>query len=44
MRRPKATANSTGKTNFKQIGAPAVQHIIEHQLDLIENYIEEYCD
>ena len=44
MRRPKATANSWGKTNFKQFGCPATEHIIQHQLDLIEQYIVDYSD
>lgn len=44
MRRPRATANSWGKTNFKQFGCPATEHIIQHQLDLIEQYIVDYCD
>jgi hypothetical protein len=30
MRRPRATANSWGKTNFKQFGCPATEHIIQH--------------
>lgn len=44
MRRPQATANKSGKTNFKQIGTVAVQAVIQHQLDLISNYIDEYCE
>lgn len=44
MHRPQATANSSGRTNFKQYGAPATQAIIEHQLDLIDNYIDNYCE
>lgn len=44
MRRPRATANSWGKTNFKQFGCPATENIIQHQLDLIEQYIVDYCD
>lgn len=42
MKRPQATANSAKKTNFKQYGVPATQAIIEHQLDLIEQYIVDY--
>jgi hypothetical protein len=42
MRRPQATGNSTTKTNFKQFGVPATKHIIEHQLDLIADYINDY--
>lgn len=42
--RPKATANTTTKTNLKQYGVPATQTIIDHQLDLISDYINDYCD
>lgn len=44
LRRPKATANTWGKTNFKQFGVPATEPIIRHQLDLIEQYIVDYCE
>ena len=44
MRRPQATANSTTKTNFKQFGVPATAAIIDHQLDLIEQYIVDFSD
>ena len=44
LRRPKATANAWGKTNFKQFGVPATEPIIKHQLDLIEQYIVDYCE
>lgn len=42
--RPKATANTTTKTNLKQYGVPATQAIIDHQLDLVSDYINDYCD
>lgn len=42
MRRPQATANSSKKTNFRQYGVPATEAIIQHQLDLIEQYIVDY--
>lgn len=42
MRRPQATANKTTRTNFKQYGVPATEAIIQHQLDLIEQYIVDY--
>lgn len=44
MHRPQATANSSGKTNFKQFGVPATPTIIDHQLDLIQQYITDYCE
>lgn len=44
MRRPKGTANTSGKTNFRQYGVPVPQHVIEHYLDLIEQYISDYCE
>lgn len=44
MHRPQATANTSSKTNFKQYGVPATQAIIEHQLELIDTYIDNYCD
>ena len=44
MHRPQATANSSGRTNFKQYGVPAPEHVILHYLDLIENYISDYCE
>lgn len=44
MHRPQATANSSGKTNFKQYGVPTPPHVIEHYLDLIESYISDYCE
>jgi len=44
MHRPQATANSSGRTNFKQYGVPAPEHVIEHYLDLIANYISDYCE
>lgn len=44
MHRPQATANSSGKTNFRQIGVPATPTIIDHQLDLIQQYITDYCE
>lgn len=44
MRRPQATANTAARTNFKQYGVPATQAIIEHQLDLIEQFIIDYSE
>ena len=42
--RPQATANSSGKTNFKQFGTPTPEHVILHYLDLIGDYIANYCE
>ena len=42
MKRPQSTANSSKKTNFRQYGVPATEAIIQHQLDLIEQYIVDY--
>lgn len=44
MRRPSATSNTTTRTNLKQFGVPATDAIIDHQLDLIEQYIVDFCD
>lgn len=44
MHRPRATANTTTKTNYKQYGVPATVSIIDHQLDLIEQFISDYCE
>ncbi len=44
MRRPQSTANSTKRTNFKQYGVPATEAIIQHQLDLIEQFIVDYSE
>lgn len=44
MHRPAATSNTTTRTNLKQYGAPATDNIIDHQLDLIEQYIVDYSD
>lgn len=43
FRRPTATLPTTTKANTRQFGCPATQTIIEHQLDLIDNYINDYC-
>lgn len=42
FRRPQSTAATTSKVNMKQFGCPATQSYIEHELDLIENYINDY--
>lgn len=42
MTRPRATSNTTTRTNLKQYGVPATPAIIDHQLDLIEQFIVDY--
>lgn len=44
MRRPSATANTTTKTNLRQYGCPAPEHVIQHYLDLIEQYVVDAGD
>ena len=44
MKRPSATANSSSRTNYKSYGVPVPAHVIEHYLDLIEQYIADYCE
>jgi uncharacterized lipoprotein YddW (UPF0748 family) len=44
MRRPSVTANSTTKTNLKQYGCPVNPNIIDHYLDLIEQFVVDYSD
>lgn len=43
MKRPKATNGASTKSS-KSIGVPAIQTIIEHQIDLIADYVNDYCD
>lgn len=40
--RPKATQSDINKGKSKMYGTPATQTIIEHYLDLIENFINDY--
>ena len=40
--RPKATQSDINKGNSKMYGTPATQTIIEHYLDLVENFINDY--
>ena len=42
FRRPKAVSATISKTNSNQFGCPAVQQYIDHELDLIECYINDY--
>lgn len=43
MRRPRSCQTDIQNGRSRQFGAPATQNIIEHQLELIANYIDEYC-
>lgn len=43
MRRPRATLAETARNTNKQYGTPATLAIIDHQTDLIRDYIEDYC-
>lgn len=42
MTRPKATSNTTTRTNLKQYGCPVSTSIIDHYLDLIEQFIVDH--
>jgi len=44
MYRPRATYMDTSKRHSRTIGTPATPTIIDHQNDLIANYVEEFCD
>jgi len=43
MRRPRATYPEATKKIGNAIGTPATPTIINHQTDLIANYVEDYC-
>ena len=43
MRRPRATLSDQKVNNNKQYGTPATPAIIEHQTDLIADYVNDYC-
>lgn len=43
MKRPRATLTDIQKGVSKQYGTPATQAIIAHQVDLIAEYIDDYC-
>lgn len=43
MRRPRATQSDIQGGRSKQFGAPATEVVIKHQLDLIAQFIEDYC-
>lgn len=42
MTRPHVTANTTSRTNLKQYGCPVNSNIIDHYLDLIEQFIVDH--
>lgn len=44
LRRPRATMPTIRKANPNQYGTPATDDIINHQLDLINDYITDYCE
>ena len=43
MLRPKSTLSDIKKGNSKMIGVPATESVIKHGLELINNYINDYC-
>ena len=43
MKRPRATLSDSVRNTNKQYGTPATPAIIDHQTDLIADYVEDYC-
>ena len=43
MKRPRATLADSSRNTNKQYGTPATPAIIDHQTDLIADYINDYC-
>ena len=43
MKRPRATLSDSVRNTNKQYGTPATKAIIDHQTDLIAEYVEDYC-
>lgn len=43
MRRPRATLTDSIRNTNKQYGTPATPAIIEHQTDLMADYVNDYC-
>lgn len=43
MRRPRATLGDSARNTNKQYGTPATPAIIDHQTDLIADYVNDYC-
>ena len=43
MKRPRATLEDSAVNTNKQYGTPATTAIIDHQTDLIADYVNDYC-
>lgn len=43
IRRPKSTLGDVKKGNSNMIGVPATEAVIKHGLELINNFINDYC-
>lgn len=43
MKRPRATLSDSIRNTNKQYGTPATRAIIDHQTDLIADYVNDYC-
>lgn len=43
MKRPRATLSDSVRNTNKQYGTPATAAIIDHQTDLIADYVNDYC-
>lgn len=43
MKRPRATLSDSIRNTNKQFGTPATPAIIDHQTDLIADYVNDYC-
>lgn len=43
MKRPRATLTDATRNTNKQYGTPATAAIIDHQTDLIADYVNDYC-
>ena len=43
MKRPRATLGDSARNTNKQYGTPATPAIINHQTDLIADYVNDYC-
>lgn len=43
MKRPKSSLSDIKRGNSQMIGVPATETIIKHGLELINNFINDYC-
>jgi hypothetical protein len=43
MKRPRVTMTDVTRGNAKQYGTPATKAVIDHQTDLIADYVNDYC-